>query len=212
MKTKLTFISFIVLILVACQKEQVETKIDNDDELKKIEEVYGIQFKAITEEEAKDLPFIPLEVLKEFLENHALSRGRIEKECPTILSWRSPLDLFLYTNGVEFHLSIPYKIDFTWEFRKNVDLNLSVELKDAFALIASRIYRFPFEKKFEANDPYSNMHSLVAQIQLNFTTYSNNQPHTFRLKIETNISFKMGRDMEPINAPYYVSMTYTWLF
>ena len=67
MKKIITLMTLSLFIFVSCQKDSKEDKISKGKEIDELENMYGIQFQEISEDESKKFLYIPFETLKEYL-------------------------------------------------------------------------------------------------------------------------------------------------
>ncbi len=214
MKTRLIIIYLTMLIFASCQNEQMETQNSNDDELKKIEDTYGVKLNYITEEEAEKLPYISFDALKEFLDKHSnlSSRSGEVSSYVGIAGWISSLNFRFYTSDVKLDFNLPYNFNITYDFTKKLGAEVNLNFLDAFAQYGKDVFKLVFLKEFNQYNPHLQMQNINGHFLIKFSSRINNKPVSFDIKFSVHTKFAMGKDMEPIKAPFSIHVTYTMEF
>ena len=214
MKNRYFWISLIMFFSSSCQKESIENEKIKDQEIEKLENLYGIHLKKITSDEIKNSIYIPFETLKECLENTSspLSRGgEYFNRYDGTAIWNSLTNLNVTIKSLTLS-SLPFKFTLKMDLGLGFVASTKLDFKKATLDYGKEIFQCHLTDQNNEYIPSFNWHKVKATFCISFNTKHNGIEYMFDGLIQVNSTIEMGKDQKPINSPFTVTfgITISW--
>lgn len=205
MKKIITLMTLSLFIFVSCQKDSKEDKISKGKEIDELENMYGIQFQEISEDESKKFLYIPFETLKEYLEQSHISRNGTKGDYRGEATWKSYNQLDIQVKDVSIHFDIPYKFKITFSLLGG-SLSAGFNFKDAILEHGLDIFKLRKKSDTWHKVPGSNRYIATGEFEVNFTTNVGGKSYKLYGNLSTNADIHMGSDVPSINTTFMVQV------